>query len=142
MTDTQKPVNITVDTREKNTAVIKHWQGYPGIFPGLEFEFVEMEVGDYVIGESAVIERKSTTDFMLSVMVKHIVSNLMKLKKDFDQVIYIVEGDIYAPRFHSDPVKLREAIAYMVVKEKVALIPSSGPQNSAELIYAMAVQAA
>ena len=138
MSDVQNSVKIKVDKREQNTGVIKHWNGFAGLFPGLELEFVEMEAGDYAIGNATIIERKSTTDFMLSVMDNHILDNLTKLKKDYEKVIYIVEGDIYAPRFHSDPAALRKAIAYMTMKENVSLIPSPGPQNTAELIYLMA----
>ena len=141
MADAPKIISIKVDTREKNTAVVKHWKEHPGMFPGLEIELLEMEYGDYVVGKSTVIERKSTTDFMLSVMDNHLITNLTKLNQDYEQVIYIVEGDIYASRFHSDPAKLRQAIAYMTVKENTPLVPSPGPQSTAELIYAMALLA-
>jgi ERCC4-type nuclease len=140
MTDEQRTITIKVDTREKNTGVVKFWNERPSQFPGLSIEFMEMDHGDYVIGNSTVIERKSTTDFMLSVMDKHLLDNLTALKKTFEQVIYIVEGDFYAPRFHSDPAKLQQAIAYMTVKENSPLVPSPGPQSTAELIYAMALQ--
>ena len=138
MSDVPKTTSIKVDTREQNTQVIKHWKEFSGNFPGLEYEFVEMEFGDYAIGNSTIIERKSSTDFMLSVMDKHILNNVAKLKQSYEHVIYIVEGDIYTPRFHSDPVALRKAIAYMTVNEHVSLVPSPGPQNTAELIYLMA----
>lgn len=138
MADVPKTINIQVDMREKNTAVVKHWKEHPGMFPGLEIELIEMEFGDYVVGKSTVIERKSTTDFMLSVMDNHLITNLTKLNQDYEQVIYIVEGDIYASRFHSDPAKLRQAIAYMTMKENTPLVPSPGPQSTAELIFAMA----
>ncbi|TCV85370.1 ERCC4 domain-containing protein [Sulfurirhabdus autotrophica] len=138
MNDVVKPIRIKIDSREKNTQVIKHWKEFSGNFPGLEYEFVEMEFGDYAIGNSIIIERKSSTDFMLSVMDKHVLNNVASLKKTYEHVIYIVEGDIYTPRFHSDPIALRKAIAYMTIKEHVSFTPSPGPQNTAELIYLMA----
>ena len=141
MSVTTAKISITVDLREKTTPLIKHWEELPGAFPGLVFEFADLECGDYVLGNGVVVERKSATDFMLSVMDKRVASNLAKLKMDFDHPIYIVEGDIFQGRFHSDPVLLRDALSYLTVVEGVPLVPSPGPQNSAELIYAMAKHA-
>lgn len=139
MPEAAKSLHIIVDTRELNGTLVKHWQAYSGNFPGLEQEPRELEYGDYVIGAGTIVERKSSTDFMLSVMDKKIFGSIAKLKAEFDQIIYIVEGDIFAPRFHSNPAALRDALAYMSAAEGVALIPSPDAQMSAELVYDMAM---
>lgn len=139
MPDEHKATHIIVDSRELNGTLVKHWQTYSGNFPGLEQEARELELGDFVIDNNTVIERKSSTDFMLSVMDKKIFGNLAKLKAEFDRIVYIVEGDIFAPRFHSNPTTLRDALAYMSAVEGVALIPSPDAQMSAELVYDMAM---
>lgn len=133
-----KPVLIKVDTREKNTGVVKHWETLAGNFPGLSLEFVELEFGDYILGDDYIVERKSATDFMLSVMDERIFGVLAKLKAEYDKIIYIVEGDIFAPRFHSNPEELREALSYMTVIEGASLIPSPGPDSTAQLLFNMA----
>ena len=135
------PVSIIVDTRERNGRVVKYWDIMPGVFPGLQLEFRELDQGDYVLGNSIVVERKSSTAFMLSVMDKHVFGAVAKLKAEFERVIYIVEGDIYAPRFHSNPEALRGALAYMSAVEGVAVIPSSSAEDTAQLIYPMALEA-
>lgn len=139
MPEAAKRLSIGVDTRELNGTLVKHWHAYSGNFPGLEQEPLELEYGDYVIGAGAIVERKSSTDFMLSVMDKKIFGNIAKLKAEFDQIIYVVEGDIFAPRFHSNPAALRDALAYMSAAEGVALIPSPDAAMSAELVYDMAM---
>lgn len=139
MPDEPKSISIIVDTRELNGTLVKHWQAYAGNFPGLQFEGRELEFGDFLIGNGVVIERKSSTDFMLSVMDKKIFGNLAKLKAEFDRIVYIVEGDIFAPRFHSNPTTLRDALAYMSAVEGIAVIPSPDAAMSAELVYDMAM---
>lgn len=139
MPEAAKRLSIGVDTRELNGTLVKHWHAYSGNFPGLEQEPLDLEYGDYVIGAGAIVERKSSTDFMLSVMDKKIFGNIAKLKAEFDQIIYVVEGDIFAPRFHSNPAALRDALAYMSAAEGVALIPSPDAAMSAELVYDMAM---
>lgn len=138
MADMNSSADIVVDTREQTSGVVKHWEVYAGNFPGLKTEFRELDAGDFILAGGVVIERKSSTDFMLSVMDKKLAGNIAKLKAEFDRLIYIVEGDIFAPRFHSNPTKLQDALAYMTVIEGVALIPSQGPQSSAEIIFNMA----
>ena len=135
------PVLIKVDTREKNTGVVKHWESLAGNFPHLSLEFIELEFGDYVIAEGFIVERKSATDFMLSVMDERIFGVLAKLKSEYDHIIYIVEGDIFAPRFHSNPEALRNALSYMTVIEHASLIPSADADNTAQQLYAMAAHA-
>lgn len=139
MPDDPKSIHIIVDTREVNGTLVKHWQAYRGNFPGLNYETRELEHGDFLIGNENVIERKSSTDFMLSVMDRKIFGNIAKLKAGYDHVTYIVEGDIFAPRFHSNPSALRDALAYMSAVEGVALIPSPDAAMSAELVYDMAM---
>lgn len=139
MPEAAKRLSIGVDTRELNGTLVKHWHAYSGNFPGLEQEPLDLEYGDYVIGAGAIVERKSSTDFMLSVMDKKIFGDIAKLKAEFDQIIYVVEGDIFAPRFHSNPAALRDALAYMSAAEGVALIPSPDAAMSAELVYDMAM---
>lgn len=138
---TLKSVVIKVDGREKNTGVVKHWEALAGNFPNLALEFIELEFGDYVIAEGFIVERKSATDFMLSVMDERIFGVLAKLKSEYDHIIYIVEGDIFAPRFHSNPEALRSALSYMTVIEHASLIPSADADNTAQQLYAMAVHA-
>ena len=129
---------IIADTREMNGTVVRHWHAYAGNFAQLQIESRELEYGDYLIGNDTVIERKSSTDFMLSVMDNQLYGNIAKLKAEFERVIYIVEGDVFAPRFHSNPSALRDALAYMAAVEGVALIPSPDAPMSAEIIYRMA----
>lgn len=139
MPDEHKALHIIVDSRELNGTLVKHWQAYAGNFPGLELESRDLELGDFIIFNDIVIERKSSTDFMLSVMDKKIFGIVAKLKGEFDRVIYIVEGDIFAPRFHSNPGALRDALAYISALEGVAVIPSPDASMSAELVYDMAL---
>lgn len=130
---------IITDAREMSGTVVRHWRAYAGNFAQLKLESRELEYGDYLIGNDIVIERKSSTDFMLSVMDNQLYGNIAKLKAEFERVIYIVEGDVFAPRFHSNPSALRDALAYMTAVEGVALAPSPDAPMTAEIVYRMAV---
>lgn len=138
---TDRITQITLHPREVKTAVALHWETYPGSFKGLNIQTAELDSGDYDLGGGVVVERKSATDFTLAIMDKRLMGEVGKLKSSCDQPIYIVEGDIYAGRFHTDPIVVREAIAWMTVLQGVPLVPSPGEAFTAELLFAMAMQA-
>ncbi|MDR3391785.1 MAG: ERCC4 domain-containing protein [Sulfuriferula sp.] len=139
MTDTT--TIITYHPREAKTAVLQHWQTYPGSFKGLSTQSAELDCGDYDLGGGVVVERKSATDFTLAIMDKRLFSEVGKLKSSYDQPIYIVEGDIYGGRFHTDPIVIREAISWLTVMQGVPLVPSPGEGFTAEILFTMASQA-
>ncbi|MHB0992666.1 MAG: ERCC4 domain-containing protein [Burkholderiales bacterium] len=137
---TDKITQITLHPREVKTAVALHWETYPGSFKGLSIQTSELDSGDYDLGSGVVVERKSATDFTLAIMDKRLMGEIGKLKSSCDQPVYIVEGDVYAGRFHTDPIVVREAIAWMTVLQGVPLVPSPSEAFTAELLFAMAAQ--
>jgi Fanconi anemia group M protein len=132
---------ITYHPREQKSAVLQHWHDYPAGCKGLSLQMAELDSGDYDLGTGVVVERKSATDFSLAIMDKRLMSEVGKLKSSYDQVIYIVEGDIYGGRFHTDPMAIREAIAWLTVMQGVPLVPSPSEGFTAEIVYTMAHQA-
>lgn len=136
MSDT--PISIAFHPREANGPVLLHWQTYPGNFKGLVTQAAELDCADYDLGAGVAVERKSATDFTLAIMDKRLFAEVGKLKSSFDHPIYVVEGDIYGGRFHTDPVVIREAISWLTVIQGVPLVPSPGPGFTAELMYTMA----
>lgn len=131
---------ITYHPREQKSAVLQHWNEYPASCKGMSLQAAELDSGDYDLGSGVVVERKSATDFSLAIMDKRLFGEVGKLKSSYDQVIYIVEGDIYGGRFHTDPVAIREAIAWLTVMQGVPLVPSPSAGFTAEVLFTMAHQ--
>ena len=123
-------LNIQVDTRERGTIVQRLEE-----LDGVQLAFAEMDVGDYILPNGMAIERKSGTDFILRVVDKTIWDKVAKLKSQYDQVVYIIEGDVYTARFHQKALDVHRAFAHMLVDHGVSLLPSPDPENSAMLIY-------
>ena len=123
-------LHIRVDTREKGR-VIKRLEGLAGV----TLEFAEMDVGDYLLPGDLVVERKSATDLILSVVDRSLWDKVAKLKSQHSRVVYIIEGDLYAARFHQQALDIHRALAAMVVGHGVSVLPSPDPDNSGMLIY-------
>lgn len=123
-------LHIRVDTREKGK-IIQRLEGLSGV----TLEFVEMDVGDYVLPNGVVIERKSATDLILSVVDQSLWEKVAKLKAQYERVVYIVEGDPFTARFHQKALDIHRAFADMVVRHGVSVLPSPDADNSAMLVY-------
>ena len=127
---------IRVDTRERGK-IIKSLEA----IEGLNLAFEEMEVGDYILPNGVAIERKSSTDLILSVVDKSIWGKVAKLREQYAKVIYIIEGDLYTARFHQQPMDIHRALAHMVIAHDVAVLPSPDAENSAMMVYLLALAA-
>ena len=130
-------LNIRVDTREKGK-IITRLEGLSGV----SLEFTEMDLGDYLLPGDLIIERKSATDLILSVVDKSLWDKVAKLKSQHEHVVYIVEGDLYTARFHQQALDVHRALAMMVVGHGVSVLPSPDADNSAMLIYLLGLASA
>ena len=129
----QKPVRIVVDTRERGKIISKL-----EALPGVSLEFAEQESGDYLLGNGVVIERKSATDFILSIVDRTLVEKVEKIKALYPKPIFIVEGDMFAMRFHQKAFDVHMALSYMAVVQNIPVLTSPDAEQSAMLIYLMA----
>lgn len=127
---------IQVDTREKGR-ILDRLAGLDGV----TLEFVEMDLGDYLLPNDLIIERKSATDLILSVVDRSLWDKVAKLRTQHERVVYIVEGDLYTARFHQQALDIHRALAMMVVNHGVSILPSSDGENSAMLIYLLGLAA-
>ena len=76
---------IVIDFREKNSLV-----PFELISMGARVTFKQLEVGDYIIGKT-VIERKTFSDLISSIIDKRIFSQSINLTKAEERLI-IIEG--------------------------------------------------
>lgn len=90
--ENKEEINIIADIREKNSLVIAEL-----IENNIKIEIKNIPIGDYIVGD-IIIERKTISDFIASLLNKRIIRQLKELKQ-YDKKILIVEGyeeqDIY-----------------------------------------------
>ncbi|MCA1789750.1 MAG: hypothetical protein LC667_07800 [Thioalkalivibrio sp.] len=130
-------LHIRVDARERGR-IITRLEGLPGV----TLESVEMDLGDYLLPGDLIIERKSATDLILSVVDRSLWDKVAKLRSQHERVVYIVEGDLYTARFHQQALDIHRALAMMVVMHGVTVLPSPDAENSGMLIYLLGLAAA
>ncbi len=133
------PIHIRIDTQEQRS-------GIPDLLaamPQVHIEVTPLHMGDYDVGGDPrrVFERKTGSDFLSSLAQGRLFAQLTALLKSRFTPILLLEGDPLRVR-HSQmrPESIRGALAYITAILHVPILPSSGPAESAHLVYAAAKQ--
>ncbi len=81
-------VLIYVDTREQNSSLIGLLEEKDAII-----KVKQIEVGDYVLSDQIVVERKTLEDFLNSIIDGRLFNQLNKMNENYDSPLILVEGN-------------------------------------------------
>lgn len=125
-----EPVMLMVDHREpdemkEKLAAIKN----------LHIEEAALEIGDYVITDKLIIERKTVTDFVTSLTEdsKRLFKQTDAMSQSGVPSVLILEGDIYAQRRTELP-SISGTLSYLAVIQRIAIVPTLSLHHSAYMI--------
>jgi ERCC4-type nuclease len=133
------PIYIRIDTQEQRS-------GIPDLLaamPQVHIEVTPLHMGDYDVGGDPrrVFERKTGSDFLSSLAQGRLFAQLSALRKSRFAPILLLEGDpLRVSHSQMRPESIRGALAYITAILRVPILPSSGPADSAHLVYAAAKQ--
>ncbi len=133
------PIHIRIDTQEQRS-------GIPDLLaamPQVHIEVTPLHMGDYDVGGDPrrVFERKTGSDFLSSLAQGRLFAQLSALRKSRFAPILLLEGDpLRVSHSQMRPESIRGALAYITAILRVPILPSSGPVDSAHLVYAAAKQ--
>jgi len=129
MQSQDKPIFIHVDHRED-----------PLIINLLSKEAilneVQLKIGDYVISERAIIERKTRSDFESSIIDGRMFDQAIKLKETYERVIYIIEGKNFEGRINRGA--LLGAVSSLILDFGFSVFFTPDEKGTVELIIALA----
>jgi len=127
---------IIIDYREKNSLVPAGL-----IQEGFEVEFRELKIGDY-IAKDVVIERKTVSDFISSMINKRISHQLEELKSYEDRLL-IIEGideqDLYSNNYSEEklgmhPNSIRGFLLSILIRHKIPIIFTKDSKDTVQFI--------
>jgi len=131
------PIHIRIDTQEQRS-------GIPDLLatmPQVHIEVTPLRMGDYDVGGDPcrIFERKTGSDFLCSLAQGRLFPQLTALLKSRFAPILLLEGDpLGVSHSQMRPESIRGALAYIAAILRVPILPSSGPADSAHLVYAVA----
>lgn len=125
---------VYADSREGNSKVIRHLSEME-----IDVQVRSMAVGDYQVSDEVVIERKTSKDFVDSIIDKRLFKQARELSEEFKRPLLILEGDdIYNGMIH--PNAVRGTIAAIAIDFGISIIPTRNSQDTAAMIKRIAVR--
>jgi ERCC4-type nuclease len=125
---------VYVDHREAMSGVTRELSNLE-----VSVEPSSLLVGDYQISSDVVVERKSTKDFVSSLIDKRLYKQAHELVDNFSKPVIILEGqNLYSSGLH--PNAIRGALASLAVDFNIPIIPTRNPEDTAAMIHRLAVR--
>ncbi len=135
----EKP-KVVVDHREKNSLVCSELSRLE-----LDVEFRQLPVGDYIVNDT-VIERKTISDFISSMINRRLANQLIELGQ-FEKRILFIEGideqELYSSSQIEEetgmhPNSIRGFLLSILLIYKVPIIFTKNPSDTAKFIDILA----
>jgi len=126
-------LEIVVDHREYNSDVVRQLARMDiTVKPTL------LEVGDYVISERVVVERKEVVDFLRSLKDGRLFTQLRRLRDTCQRPVLVVEGKGLTVSSGLNPESVRGALASVVTDLNIAVLTTADGRETAQMLGAMA----
>ncbi len=134
--DTAKQDRIIVDDRERVSGV-----GEALLAKGYEVTYQRLLVGDYLVNDQLIVERKTLADFAASVVDGRIFRQSNHLAHDHRSECLILEGSSKdVPALNVSREALQGALITVSLIYRVPVLRSMNPQESASLMMYAAQQ--
>ena len=131
----ENSIKVCVDHREVRSGVSDALEAL-----GVSVVMRTLEVGDYVMSDRVCVERKTTSDFLTSLIDKRreLFGQIGDLARAYQKPLLILEGsDLYGQR-QIHPNAVRGALATIAIDFGVPIISTSDETDTAAMIAAIA----
>ncbi|GAB62762.1 MAG: hypothetical protein DWB56_04220 [Candidatus Jettenia sp.] len=122
---------IDIDYRERDS-------GIAGILRAKENFIVEekkLSIGDFLINKHIAVERKTTKDFVISLIDGRLFSQASRLRRHAEAQFMVIEGtDLFQTGYKVDPQAIKGALISLSVSWQVPLIFSKSAPGTAEIL--------
>jgi Fanconi anemia group M protein len=137
--DGDDEVEIVVDQRELDSSIAKDLSRREGIQTRLE----TLAVGDYVLSDRVVVERKTVADFLDTLTggdERSMFEQLKDASRNYARPVVVVEGgDLYGER-NVHPNAIRGALASLTVDFGASVLRTDDETETAELLRVVATR--
>ncbi len=121
---------LYVDTREFRSDVVKYLAENYNIVPK------QLGIGDYLISDRVVVERKRVDDFLESLKDGRLFSQILEMKKNYAAPVIVIEGEsLFIRGFHENAIY--GSLASIVADYQIPVIFTKDARETAKLIEAL-----
>ncbi|MBI2598172.1 MAG: hypothetical protein HYW50_03175 [Candidatus Diapherotrites archaeon] len=130
-----KELLVYADSRERNSSVTKELNEM-----GVLTKIKQLEVGDFVITDDVVVERKTIADFLQSIIDGRLFNQLNKMASNYSSPLILVEGnpdELFSLRdIHKNAVI--GTLTTIALKYRVPILFTKDEKETAEYIFVTA----
>jgi Fanconi anemia group M protein len=124
---------IIIDDRETSSKVVEMLSGM-----GADIRIERLAQGDYAIGDRILIERKTSRDFVDTLINRDLLGQIKTMAESVPRPVVIIEGsDLYAQR-DIHPNAIKGVLAALTVDMGVSLLYTRDEQDTAQMLYVLA----
>ncbi|NYT05139.1 MAG: DEAD/DEAH box helicase [Methanomicrobiales archaeon] len=124
---------IVADDRETSSRVVERLHAL-----GADLSISRIESGDYAIGDRILIERKTTRDFVDTLVERDLLGQVRAMAGSVPRPVLIIEGeDLYGER-NIMPNAIRGALAAIAIDMGVSLFFTRSAEETADMIFVLA----
>ena len=122
-------ITIIADNRETSS-------GIPTLLIDSNIDVImeQLSVGDYMIDDDIVIERKTNIDFVQSIINGHLFDQCSRLRKTGKIPLIIVEGNPFKTRHNIKPEAIKGALLAVSLSWQIPIVRSSGKEDTVRLL--------
>ena len=94
-------------------------------------------MGDFVLSDRVVVERKEVDDFASSIIDGRLFQQAVKLKEAYSKPVIIVEGETLTGSGRVRPEAMMGAYASLLIDYGIPIVWTQHPSETAQLMFAM-----
>ena len=129
----EEAIKIIVDERERASKVVVELSNM-----GVSLRFDTLDIGDYILSEDIVVERKTTRDFASSILDGRLFEQVGRMKGTFDRPMLLLEGEDLLTQSGLHPNALRGALVSVMLDYGVPILQVSSPEDAAAYLFRIA----
>ncbi len=134
--DDEETITIVADQRELDATIGRELGARDGFHVSLE----TLDVGDYVLSDRVVVERKTVTDFLDTLLGedRSLFGQIGDMVESYDRPVVVVEGEDLLGQRDVHPNAVRGALASLAVDFGVSVLFTADEQDTTELLAVIA----
>jgi len=132
-TSGQEIVTIIADIRESSSEVMKELAKCK-----VKLDLRTIDIGDFVVSERVVIERKTSSDFSTSIIDGRVFSQAANMKSSYEKPFFLIEGGTLYSHRNIRPEAVMGAVSSLLIDYEIPVIWTKSSRETALLLCAMA----
>ncbi len=126
-------IEVIIDFREKGSGLIRELMKLK-----INIKQEKLPIGDFILSDRIGIERKSISDFCISVINKNIFNQIIMLKNTYQKPLLLIEGELLNSSCSLSSAAYQGALLSIMIDFNIPIVFAKNYQETATILYSIA----